>query len=113
MTHKKDDWYFYCDICGQRHFASEATKLTQYTGKGGLIVCNHDVDTIEYSLIPFRTPTETNPSLVRVNHTNTDNSSPTVDLETMTFQYYLAASQDNAIITASQDDAWITIGIPI
>lgn len=107
------DWYIYCDICGQRHFASETYKLSQYTGRGGLIVCRHDADKVDYGLVPFTPKREQNPAQVRINHTNTDNAAPIVDLETMTINYYLAASQDNAILMTSQDDDWIIISEPL
>lgn len=107
------DWIVYCDICGQRYKASETTKLSNYTGKGGLIVCRHDVDKIDYGLVPYLIKAEQNVPYVRVNHTNTDDGSPLVDLEDMTFQYYLASSQDGAIIVSSQDDAYIISTTPI
>ncbi len=113
MSYREGDWYIYCDVCGQRHYASKSTKLSTYTGKGGLIVCRHDVDAIDYGTVPFTPRREQNVHTVRINHTNTDNSAPIVDPETMTYTYYLAASQDNAILMASQDDAWLIIGEPI
>lgn len=113
MGHKTNDWYVYCDICGQRILASKSTKLSTYTGHGGNIVCQHDVDAIDYGLVPFTPRKEQNISFVRINHTNTDNAAPMVDTETMTYQYYLAASQDNAILMASQDDAYLTVHEPI
>ncbi len=113
MTHKDGDWYVYCDICGQRSYASKSTKLSTYTGRGGLIVCRHDVDKIDAGLIPFTPRVESNVSFVRTNHTDTTDGSPLVDLEEMAYIYYLAASQDNAIILASQDDAFITVSVPV
>lgn len=89
------------------------TQLSNYTGKGGLIVCNHDVDKIDYGLVPYLVKKEQNVPYVRVNHTNTDDGSPLVDLEDMTYQYYLASSQDGAIIVSSQDDAYIVSTSPI
>ncbi len=113
MSYKEGDWFVYCDICGQRTYASGSTKLSQYTGKGELIVCKHDVDKIDYGLVPYTSRKEKNVKFVRIGHTNTDNSSPLVDLETMTYTYYLAASQDNAILTTSQDDDWVVVSEPI
>lgn len=113
MSFKEGDWYVYCDICGQRSLASNSTKLSTYTGKGGLIVCRHDVDEIDSGLIPYTPRREQNVPWARIGHTNTDNASPLVDLESMTYQYYLAASQDNAILMASQDDAWLVVNEPI
>lgn len=109
MSYRKGDWYIYCDICGQRSLASRSVKLSTYTGKGGCVVCRHDVDKIDYGLVPFTPRKEENVPWARVGHYNTDNASPLVDLETMTYQFYLAASQDNAILMASQDDAWIVV----
>jgi len=109
MSYREGDWFVYCDICGQRTYASKATKLSTYTGKGGLVVCSHDVDRIDYGLVPYTPRKEANVDFVRINHVNTDNASPLVDLESMTYRYYLAASQDNAILMASQDDAWLVV----
>ncbi len=112
-NYNKGDWYVYCDICGQRILASKSTKLSTYTGHGEAIVCHHDVDEVDYGLMPFTPRKEQNINFFRINHTNTDNAAPLVDLETMTYTYYLAASQDNAILMASQDDAWLQISEPI
>lgn len=113
MTFREGDWYIYCDICGQRHYASETTKLSQYTGKDGLIVCKHDVDAIDYGLVPFTPRREKLVNNIRVSHNNTDNSSPFIDLESMTYRYYLVASQNNARIMTSQNDNKIIISRPI
>ena len=110
---KSDDWYIFCDLCGQRCLASTATKLSNYTGRGGLIVCKYDADKIAEGLIPFKPRIEKNVPWTRINHTNTDDASPLVDLESMTYQYYLASSQDGAIIMSSQDDAWIISETPV
>jgi hypothetical protein len=107
------DWIAFCDICGRKCYASETTKLASNTGKGGLVVCKYDVDKIDYGLVPYRVPVEKSPPSVRTNHTNTDDGSPTVDLESMTYNYYLASSQDGAIILSSQDDAIIISSAPI
>jgi hypothetical protein len=107
------DWYIYCDICGQKCLASKSSKLSTYTGRGGLVVCQHDRDDIDPGLIPYRIPVEKNVPYVRIDHTNTDDGAPQVDLETMTYIYYLASSQDNVILMSSQDDAWLIPGIPI
>lgn len=74
------DWVIFCDICGQKCYASESTKLTTYTGKGGNIVCQHDVDEVDKGLIPFNVNVEQNIPWTRVNHTDTTNSTaPYVD----------------------------------
>ena len=75
-------WVAFCDICGQKYFASELRKLSQYTGRGGLMVCPNDYDEIDYGLIPYKTPTEQNLPWVRVNHTDTTNGSDPIDPET-------------------------------
>lgn len=107
------DWIVYCDICGQRHKGSKTTVLSTYTGRGGLVVCPYDVDKIDYGLVPYSPRKEQLVPYIRVNHTNTDNASPLVDLEDMTYQWYLASSQDGAIIMSSQDDAWIISTEPV
>ncbi len=110
---KEGDWLVYCDICGQRCWASESSKLDQYTGRGGLIVCKYDVDKIDYGLVPYIIPLEKNIPWTRINHTDTTDGSPIVDLENMTLTYYLTSSQDNIQIVSSQDGAYITTGEPL
>ena len=109
MSYTRGNWYFYCDICGQRKLSSEANKLSTYTGRGNLIVCNRDADRIDQGLIPYKTPTQERVRQVRINHTNTNSTSPFINTETMSYQYYLSASQDNAILMASQDGAWLIV----
>lgn len=113
MSYRGGDWFVYCDICGQRTYASKSSKLSVYTGRGGLVVCRHDEDRIDEGLKPFTPRKEQNVSFIRTNHTNTDNGSPLVDVETMSYQWYLASSQDGAVIMSSQDDAWIISSEPI
>ena len=103
MSRRLGDWYVFCDICGRRCFASETTKLSTHTGRGNLIVCKFDADKIDPGLVPFKFPIEKNVTWTRINHTNESNGSPIVDLETMSYEFYLAASQDNAILTPSQN----------
>lgn len=114
MSYKKGDWFIYCDICGQKCYASEATRLSAATGRGGLIVCPKDVDKIDYGLIPYRAPTERNVPWTRINHTNTDNGSPVFDLEVDTveqissYQYLETSQGDEQVLVTSQDeDVWI------
>lgn len=113
MTYKQGDWYIYCDVCGRKILASTSTKLSQYTGKGGLIVCNHDVDEIDAGLVPYIPRRETNVKEIRINHTDTNNAAPIVNLEDMTLVYYLASSQDGYRILSSQDDVPITSPTPL
>lgn len=70
-------------------------------------MCRQDADKIDAGLIPFRIPVEQNVPFMRSGDTDTTDGTAIVDPESMTYQYYLASSQDNAIIIASQDDAWI------
>jgi len=113
MSYREGDWYVYCDICGQRTLASKTTKLSTYTGHGGQIVCRHDVDRIDYGVIPYRPRREKNVPWARAGDTNSDNSAPIVDMESMSYQWYLAASQDNSILMSSQDDAWLIASEPV
>jgi hypothetical protein len=113
VSYKEGDWYIFCDICGQRTLASQSSRLSTYTGRGELIVCRHDVDTIDQGLTPFRPLIEKNIPYTRINHTDTSESVPSVDLETMTTLYYLLASQDSAILLCSQDDEPIIVQEPI
>lgn len=93
--------------------ASEASKLSTYTGHGGNIVCKHDIDSIDHGLRPYKPRIEQNVPWIRPGDTNTDNAAPLVDLESMSYQWLLASSQDNAILMASQDDAWLIANTPI
>lgn len=107
------DWVVFCDICGKKCYASETVKLSNYTGRDGLRVCLQDADVQDPSLVPFRYKSEKPIPDVRVNHTNTSNAAPLIDTEDMAYQWYLASSQDGAIIMSSQDDAWIISETPI
>lgn len=114
MSYNKGDYYIYCDICGQRHYASRTTKLSHYTGREGLIVCPYDVDKIDPGLIPFTPRKEKIVSNIRINHANTANSSPIFDYEVDTvenissYQYLMPSQYDNVVLTLSQDeDIWI------
>lgn len=102
--YREGDWFVYCDICGQRCYASEATKLSTYTGRGDLLVCRKDADRVDYGLVPYSPRIEQNIPYTRINHTNTDDAAPLVDLETMTLCYELTSSQDNIKLTTSQGD---------
>lgn len=75
------DWYVFCDICGQKCYASETTKLSSATGRGGLIVCKNDIDNIDYGLIPFEIDVEQSVPFTRINHTNTTNAAAPYDPE--------------------------------
>ena len=107
---RQGDYIFFCDICGQRYYASEGHKLSTYTGRGGLIVCKHDADKEDLGVKPYTPRVERSVPWARINHTDTTDSSPEVDLESMTYVYFLASSQDGAIITSSQDDLKIIVG---
>lgn len=78
------DWYVFCDICGQKCYASEATKLGTDTGRGGLIVCKYDVDSTDYGLVPYALPIEQPIPWARINQTNTSNGAAPIDVETST-----------------------------
>lgn len=107
------DWYAYCDICGQRYLASKTSKLSTYTGRGGLVVCKHDTDRIDPGLIPFLPRREKSVPYIRINHTDITDGSPEVDYESMTYSLFLVTSQDNAFIASSQDEAKLIISEPI
>lgn len=81
---RKGDWVLFCDICGQKCYASESTKLSTYTGRGGLIVCKNDLDKVDYGLVPYKPRTERPIPYTRINNTNTDDASAPLDLETAT-----------------------------
>lgn len=81
---KVGDWVMFCDICGQKWYASEMTKLDTDTGRGGLIVCPFDADKVDYGLIPYVPEVERPIPYTRINHTSTTNHSSVVDPETST-----------------------------
>ena len=107
------DWVMFCDICGQKCYSTESHKLSVHTGRGEAIVCKHDVDKIDYGLIPYVPRREKNVPWARIGDDNTDNASPLINPETMSYIYYLVTSQDNSILTSSQDNALITVNKPI
>lgn len=110
MTYRPGDWFIHCDVCGKRCYASETIKLSQYTGKGGLIVCRRDADRIDQGLIPFTPRRETNVTQIRINHTDTTDSSAYFDIEEMSYMYFLSSSQDNIILSPSQNlDEGLTV----
>lgn len=75
------DWVLFCDICGQKCYASESTKLSTYTGRGGLIVCPNDRDKIDYGSMPYTIRAESPIPFTRINHTNTTNGADVIDYE--------------------------------
>jgi len=80
------DYIIMCDICGMPCWASQATRLDTYTGRGGLMVCPRDKDPIDYGLVPYKVPPEKSPPVVRTNDymntTITDQSAPLTDYNT-------------------------------
>lgn len=76
--------YLFCDICGKPCYDFEATKLHQYTGRGGLIVCPLDADVIDFGLVPYVVPPEKSVKWVRINHTDTTNGAAVLDYESTT-----------------------------
>ena len=114
MRHKRGDWYVYCDICGRRYLASETTKLSNYTGRGGLVVCQDDADQIDYGLVPYTIRAERPIPWTRLNHTSVINGSPIYDLEADTvetissYQYLETSQSTQEILVLSQDeDVWL------
>ncbi len=81
---RRGDWVIFCDICGQKCYASEATRLSAATGRGGLIVCPKDVDKIDYGLIPYKIPAEKNVPWTRPGDTGVPTGVTPLDLETAT-----------------------------
>lgn len=78
------DWCVFCDICGQKCFASETTKLATNTGRGGLIVCKNDVDTIDYGIVPYTIQIEKPIPWARPGDTDTTNGAAVINYETAT-----------------------------
>lgn len=75
------DWIVYCDICGKKCYASETVKLSNYTGRDGLIVCRADADAQDPGLMPYRIPNEKSVPWTRINHQNVTNGSEPYDME--------------------------------
>lgn len=63
--YKLGDYTIECDICGMKMWASQAVKLPKETGKGGMIVCPNDRDSIDWGLIPYKILPEESPRTVR------------------------------------------------
>ncbi len=81
---RRGDWIIFCGICGQKCYASETTQLSNYTGRGGLIVCSKDVDKIDYGLVPYRIPSEKSIPWARPGDTNVSNGVDPINVETST-----------------------------
>lgn len=104
------DWVVFCDICGQKCFAHEASKLASETGRGGLIVCPKDADKIDYGLIPYIPRVEKIIPWTHVNHLNTTNGADTIDydtqdVETVGVLVLIGVSQNDTILSTSQGDS--------
>jgi len=110
MRYKKNDWYVFCDICGNRCLASTTTRLNNNTGRDGLIVCQDDIDLTDYGVVPYTPRAERPVAFTRLNHTDASNDYPVYDLETdnvgdLTFYTFLATSQGtNEFIMMSQEN---------
>lgn len=76
--------YIFCDICGQACYDWEVTKLSQATGRPGLLVCPGDADGIDHGLIPYTVSNEKSVHFARVNHTDVDNGATPLDIENST-----------------------------
>lgn len=59
--------YIFCDICGQACYERDAVKLAANTGRGGLVVCRKDADTIDYGLLPYNIPIEQGVKFIKAN----------------------------------------------
>lgn len=110
MKYRRGEWYVFCDICGQRYYASETKKLSTETGRGGLIACPYCNDDIDYGLIPYKIRPEKNINYSRINHADASNDYPVFDLETenvgdLTWYTFLSTSQDDYIIELSQNSS--------
>lgn len=106
------DWVLFCDICGQKCYASESSKLSTYTGRGGLIVCKNDVDKVDYGLVPYNTSPEKNVPWTRINHTATENSSPVFDYEADTVEnissyQYLETGAGDVLVLSQDADVYL------
>jgi len=74
--------YVFCDICGQACYAAEATELKKYTGRGGLIVCPNDIDSVDFGLIPYTIGPEKKVEWTRViNILDVPDSTPPLDYD--------------------------------
>lgn len=78
--------------------------LNTYSGRGGLRVCQADADKNVPSFQPFRTSTEKPVTQTRINFSDNSLAAPLVDSERMAYVYFLVASQDNAVLTPSQNN---------
>ena len=74
--------YIYCDICGQACYAFEAKRLSDATGRPGLIVCPNDRDEEDPGLMAYTVPVEKGVKWTRINHQNVDNGASIINYET-------------------------------
>lgn len=66
---KLSDYIIHCDICGKPTWYSDSIILDSNTGKGGLLVCPDDNDKIDYGLVPYEIPTESQVETTRIDST--------------------------------------------
>lgn len=76
--------YIFCDICGQACYAYEAKRLTEATGRPGLIVCPNDADKEDFGLIAYNISVEKAVAWTRINHQSTSNGTAPINYETTT-----------------------------
>ncbi len=70
-----------CDICGQRYYRSECTKLGKYTAHPGAIVCKNCVEPIDWTQVPFIPRKERSPRDVSDLMSDTTNSADPVSID--------------------------------
>lgn len=75
--------YIFCDICGQACYDWQVVRLDANTGRGGLLVCPNDADSIDHGLIPYTPTTERPVRWTRINHQSVINGSEPYDIETL------------------------------
>jgi hypothetical protein len=85
---KLDDYIIYCSICARPCKYSESTTLDTYTGRGKIIVCPYDVDSIDYGLVPYSVQEREFVRTTRINHHATNPNDVPTELAPIDIEIY-------------------------
>lgn len=103
-SNRLSDWIIHCDICGKPTWYSDSVTLEPETGKGGLLVCPDDRDIIDYGLVPYEIPTESQVTTTRIDNT-IYTSTPTTTYEPFDINAYdpMSISDPSVLTIIGQD----------
>lgn len=111
--HRAWDYPIDCQICGFKCWHSESSKLHQYTGRGGLIVCPDCKDKIHYGFIP--TTIRPDPPVPEVSdryHSQDASTSVTSDAAVIDYSDPTAGFTGPLITWDHISDTWDTWDLP-